>query len=48
MPEIKETKRYDKVFKSMIVKLHKNRKSIAQLLREYGISKQNIESWIIN
>ena len=43
---MKEAKRYDKVFKATIVELHKNGKSIAQLSREYGISKQSIASWI--
>ena len=43
---MKGTKRYDKVFKSAIVELHKNGKSIAQLSREYGISKQSIGSWV--
>ena len=43
---MKEAKRYDKVFKATIVELHKNGRSIAQLSREYGISKQSIASWI--
>ena len=43
---MKEVKRYDKVFKATIVELHKNGKSIVQLSREYGISKQSIGSWI--
>ena len=43
---MKGTKRYDKVFKSTMEELHKNGKSIAQLSREYGVSKQSIESWI--
>ncbi len=43
---MKGIKRYDKVFKSTIVELHKNGKSIAQLSREYGVSKQSIGSWI--
>ena len=43
---MKEVKRYDKVFKATIVELHKNGRSIAQLSREYGISKQSIASWI--
>ena len=43
---MKEVKRYDKVFKATIVELQKNGKSIAQLSREYGISKQSIASWI--
>lgn len=43
---MKEAKRYDKVFKATIVELHKNGRSIAQLSREYGISKQSIGSWI--
>ena len=43
---MKGTKRYDKVFKSTMVELHKNGKSIAQLSREYGVSKQSIGSWI--
>lgn len=46
MSEMKGTKRYDKVFKSTMVELHKNGKSIAQLSREYGVSKQSIGSWI--
>ncbi|MDR2878551.1 MAG: transposase [Fusobacteriales bacterium] len=43
---MKEAKRYDKVFKATIVELHKKGRSIAQLSREYGISKQSIGSWI--
>ena len=43
---MKEVKRYDKVFKATIVELHKNGKSIVQLSREYGISKQSIGSCI--
>ena len=43
---MKEAKRYDKVFKTTIVELDKKGKSIAQLSREYGISKQSIGSWI--
>ena len=44
--EMKEAKRYDKVFKATIVELHKKGKSIAELSCEYGISKQSIGSWI--
>lgn len=43
---MKEAKRYDKIFKQTIVELHKKGKSIAELSREYGISKQSIGSWV--
>ena len=43
---MKHPKRYDKVFKQTIIELNKKGRSIAQLSREYGISKQSIGSWI--
>ena len=43
---MKKIKNYDNVFKQTILKLHENGKSLKELSREYGISKQSIGSWV--
>lgn len=41
----KTNKRYDEEYKKNIVSLVENGKSIADIEREYGISRKNIYNW---
>jgi len=38
-------KKYDKIFKETILKLHDQGKTIKELSSEYGVSTQSINSW---
>lgn len=38
--------RYSDEFKENIVKLHQNGKKLSELVREYGVSKAAITSWV--
>lgn len=42
---MKKIRKYDKVFKQTILKLHDNGKSLKELSREYGVSVQSIGTW---
>lgn len=37
---------YDEDFKKMIVELYKNKKSVAEIKREYGLAEATLYRWI--
>ena len=42
----KQQNRYNDEFKSMIVELHGQGKTVQELMREYGLSKATLYKWI--